>query len=121
MAWTGVATQKLLEKYTSRITGLSLAANTTATIGLPGDAGADLQLAAPFPTALDARAVSNGLALADVVELQAQAAASPTNGPLDLTVTKGGNPFRITVKNNDVVDPTVALELTVKYRHSGTW
>lgn len=119
MPFTGSATVKSKGKYKARITGLSLAVGAVGTIGLPGDAGADVQLPAGFPTEVDAHATEDALTMSDVVRANAVAAAANANG-LKIRITKGGTPFRISIQNDDATNATPALEILADYDHSYT-
>lgn len=100
-------------------TGLVVAhGGGTKKIGFLGDATADVQLPwGPF--------IENGVAvdnptLDDRMKVIAQAEAANTHGLL-IRVTKGvagGNPWQVTITNDDINNDTPPLEVFVEYAHS---
>lgn len=99
MAFTGTPVVKQTTDRKVRITGPTLAADATGTIGLFGDTGADIQL----PEAFEPKPSSyNGadLALADVIEARTPIPTTDVTAPVPISVSKGGTPFRISYHND---------------------
>lgn len=102
MAWTGAGVNAAMGSTLVRISGLSLAAGATGTIGMNGDAGADHTLPAGF-------ALSATLTFSHVQPLAAGAYLNP------LIVTPAtGAPLRITVTNQDGANATGNLDILVR-------
>ncbi len=121
MAFTGNATVTSLGKYVARITGITLGAGAAGTIGFATDAGADVKLPAQFPTVAEGRtdevdAGSTALSLSDLVEASVHVGAGNKTG--DIRISKGTNPFRITLTNASGNTATDGLEVYVRYHHS---
>lgn len=117
MAFTGVAHVQSLGKYTVRITGLSLAGQSSGIIGLNGDTGADVQLPASFPSGPDAAAIAQGLDMTDLCECRIHdfsiGGAANSHRHQNQTL----NPFRITIVN-DVGAASADYDIYVQYLHS---
>lgn len=118
MAFTGTAVVTQITDRIVRITGLSLAATATGTIGLAGATGSapDVKLPASFNPQ---RYPYNGvdLAIADIVSVSVQAAGD-TAAAVALSVTKAGADeasFRISVKNPQSSGASAALEMFIRY------
>lgn len=123
MAFTGTATIKSLGKYKVRITGVTLNGNGTAgTIGPAGDTGAELQVPASFPAALDDAAVAQGLDWHDIIEVMVNQA--PGQGQAhahdDIALNPAaGVPWRLTIQN-DGGQASQNLDIRITYAHSRT-
>lgn len=119
MAFSGVYTMKTLGRYCARLKEPFLAGGATATIGLFGDAGADVQLPEVFPTVLDDGAIQQGLVLSDLVECRVHDHSAPGGGanPHYHYEENDGPPFRI-IFTNDGGGDTPTLDIFIQYRHS---
>ena len=87
MAFTGTAVITSLGKHCVRITGLSLAAGASGTIGESTDTGADENLPSNFP------ALNADYTWVNVVDAG--------SGLGVINHSKGGSPLRITLTNNN--------------------
>ncbi len=117
MAFTGTPTVTSLGKNTVRITGISLAAAASGTIGLTGG-GAGVSLPANFPSAVDAALSAAGLTMADGVDVRYNRSSSGGTQASHLTVAKQATPFLITLTNPDGANASGSLEIYVQYLHS---
>jgi hypothetical protein len=99
MAFGGAAAVQQLTDRKVRIGGtLTLAADASGTIGLFGDATADVQL----PDAFQPRAtqyLGQDVTLAEALNVQVNIQTDVT-APAPLSITKGGDPFQITIHND---------------------
>lgn len=114
MAFTGSATVTSLGTLVVRITGLSLAASASGTVGLTGG-GSNVSLPTNFPSTPDAGAGS--LTMADLVDVRFQRATGGTQASF-LDVSKTATPFVITITNPDAVNASGPLEIYVQYFYS---
>lgn len=117
MAWTGTPTIKSLGHNLVRITGVSIGASTTATIGLDGS-GKDIELPSTFPSATD----TSGLTLADLIEVRYQhtEAGSPGAESRHIHMEKIGTvaaDWYILV-TNDQNQASSTLDIYVQFHHS---
>lgn len=110
MAFTGVATVKLVTDSLVRITGLSLAGLAVGTIGLFGDAGADVQL----PDGFNPEPFGD-VTLEDAVQSW-YVMTNPGGGgeSRHIHVDKTSPPFRV-VYTNDGALPTADFEIYVRF------
>lgn len=116
MAFVGAAVVKSLGKYMVRITGIHLAGGQSGTIGLYGDAGADVQLPASFPNDVDGAAKALGLTMTDLCECRLHDLAGGGANP-HYHQAQSEPPFRITL-TNDVGNDTPDLDIYIHYLHS---
>jgi hypothetical protein len=111
MAFTGAAVQVVVADDLVRITGLSLAAGAAGTIGLNGDATADVELPDDFnPTPYGAITLSDAIQCY-AVPIDAQSAAGGSS-PL---ITKAEGPFQITITNQDGATASSEFEIWVRF------
>ena len=120
MAWTGTPVVRRVGKCTVRITGISLDATTTGTIGAAGT-GANIELPADFPGTIPARPA--GLVISDLVELDllrpyGAGGAVATHLHTDIGQTVGGK-LLVTFRN-DTASTSGALDIRIVYNHSAT-
>lgn len=109
MPFTGNATFANVSRRLVRITGLSLAAGASGTIGLDGDVTADEQLPDQFnPTPYA------DIDLAEAIEVSMVPVTDVANGML-VRVTKALAPFQITLQNDDGMNASPELEIWVRY------
>lgn len=113
MAWTGTPIITSLGKHIVRITGVSLAGSTSATIGLNGGSG-DLSLPSTFPSI----ALPAPLTLVDLVRVSF-VHTNPGGGgeSRHVHVDKTDSPFLITF-TNDQGAVTSTLEIYVEHLHT---
>ena len=109
MAWTGAVTVTSVGPGIVRITGVSLAALASGTIGLDGGGG-DVSLPATFPGTAPA-----GLTMADVVEVPNPVPVAAVTAALTVHIVKTNGPFLITVTNDSALVDTPSLEIYVIY------
>jgi hypothetical protein len=111
MAFTGAAVQVVVADDLVRITGLSLAASADGTIGLNGDATADVELPDNFnPTAY------TGVTLSDAIQVSVVCVDAPTAALGGLPViTKAEAPFQITMTNPDGANASSEFEIWVRF------
>lgn len=114
MAFTGTPTVTSLGTLVVRVTGVSLAASASGTIGLPGG-GSNVSLPSNFPTTPDAGAGT--LTMLDLVDVRFQRATGGTQASF-LNVAKTNSPFVITISNPDVTNASGPLEIYVQYFYS---
>lgn len=104
MAFTGVAVKTALGYNQVMITGLSLAATVSGTIGDFGDATADVQL----PTGHAALALTDQV----IVNKVANGAVVP------FTIAKvAGPPIQVSITNADVANASGGLEIWIRKSH----
>lgn len=101
MAFTGTATKTYLGKNIVRITGLSLAAGASGTIGNYGS-GAEVTLQSSYPTITTSTKV-------EVVKITLAFVVS---------IAKGGTPVIATFTNTDGGSATGDLEIWIQNVHS---
>lgn len=118
MAFTGTATVKQTTDRMVRITGLSLAAGASGTIGLTGATGSapGVTLPASFKTL---HYVYNGVTVTfqDCIDLVISNAATGVATAVPISVVKSGTTladFRITVTNTHGSLATPALEIVAR-------
>src|SRR5574340_783313 len=100
MAFTGVPRVVSLGKHLVRITGIHLDGNQSGSIGLSGDAGADIQLPATFPDRVDPGAASLGLDMTDLCECSIHDFSIGGGATSHLHQVQTLNPFRILLVND---------------------
>lgn len=109
--FSGTATFAQTGAEILRITGLTLPAGQTGTIGVAGS-GADVLLPASFPTAVDAAAAALGLTMADMVEVLYQQTGGA--GPSLVNVSKLSAPFTVSFANATATS-SGPLEIYLRY------
>lgn len=119
MAFTGVAVVKQVTDKEIRITGLSLAAGATGTIGLAENSGAP---GVKLPAGFKPRPYHNGEAvlvtLQDSVDVQAKPVAAGVATITPVSVGKAGTTeldFLATLTNNDGAAATPGLEIYIRF------
>jgi hypothetical protein len=120
MAFTGAATVTSLGKNIARITGLSLGAGASGTIGFAGDVGADVQLPATFPSDETEAGAVDGLTLLDVIRawyVNDGAAGGAESRHIHVVKT-AGPPFRITFTNDNGGAATGEIEIWIETLHT---
>lgn len=119
MAFTGSATVKQVSDRIVRITGLSLAAAASGTVGLFGATGTPPGVTLPeqFQTEHYEYLGSN-VPFADAIEVTAQAAATGVATAIPIAIVKTGTTtadFRATITNTHATLATPDLEIMVKF------
>lgn len=110
MPFTGNPVFANVARNLVRITGLSLDPQAVGTIGLNGDAGADVELPDEFNPG-----PYGDIDLAEAIEVN-MVQTNLMSQDLRVRVTKAvGPPFRITMTNDAVGLPAVDLEIWVRF------
>jgi hypothetical protein len=107
MAFTGTAVQTAVGVRTSIVTGLSLAAAASGTIGNAGAAGAEVELPSTFPTLSDPETY---------VEVHETAAGGKRDNPITYVIA--GTPPLLTITNLDGAKATGALHIRIRGPHT---
>jgi hypothetical protein len=113
MAWTGSATVKKVSDNLTRVTGLSLAASASGTIGLSGGTG-DVDIV----DQLDWQPL-DGVTLQDAIWVTLTYGADVAGYDEEPSIVKSGTTqadFLITFTNNDGDVATPALDIYIHFR-----
>ena len=111
MAFTGTAVVESITNGLVRITGLSLAAGASGTIGLDGDGTADENLPAGF----DPEAYADVSTIDAIQVLINGVTAATTAEGASFVVTKAAGPFQITIAHLDGANASAEMEIYVRY------
>lgn len=119
MAFTGTATVKQVSDSECRITGLSLAAGASGTIGLHADTGTPgVRLPASFEPEVYQGPDGTDVGLSDMIDVTVKmAAATPTPLFAPAVIKTGTGPlhWEATITNVDGSTATPAVEIYVKF------
>lgn len=110
MAFTGSPTF-VGTKHTQKITGLSLAAASSGTIGSNGDGGADVAMPSAF----------GSFGASDIVEVSVEQGSAGGGAGVKVEVTQAGptgSPLRITLANTHAANASGGLIVWVKRIHT---
>lgn len=114
MAFTGTPVVTQISDAKVRITGVSLAAGASGTVGLNGDATAEVELPDAFnPKVYDYNGTD--VPLAASLQVWCVPVSDVANFAIPIRIVKAGTPFQITFTNDEAAVASAELEIYIVF------